>query len=218
MYEYTRRNLIKSHSITLTLDGLSENDIGEWIKHVKGVDLPLIPTLRRIKENSAGSPLLLNEWINQSKDLNYEEINRIKLCEYIDTHKKNIEDNIDDIVRLNKMAVLIQPLKIKELSEILDTKFDYLPPFINKLMKVGLFEKRDGYAWFSHELVQKCLEDSLDEESKQFYHENAPQFYLRLFDESKNGNRGVGYDISVDVLIISIRPVCMSNHMLITVS
>ena len=130
----------------------------------------------RIKENSAGSPLLLNEWLDKPGDLNYEEIKTNKFCEYVDTRKAGLEDNIDDIVKLNKMAVLVQPLKIKELSEILETKFDYLPPFIDKLIKVGFFKKRDGYAWFSHELVQKCLEDSLDEESKQFYHENAQSF------------------------------------------
>ena len=36
----------------------------------------------RIKENSTGSPLLLNKWMDKPGDLNYEEMKRSKFCKY----------------------------------------------------------------------------------------------------------------------------------------
>ena len=194
LYEYAKKNLLKGQDEPLRLTGLSEEGIGQWIKHARNVELQTTD-LQKIKKNSAGLPQLLNEWINQSKDLNYKEIDRSKQCKYTAERKKALEDNIENIVRLNKIAVLIQPLKNKALSIILDTKFDYIQPFVAKLIEVGLFEKRGDFAWFSNELVQKCLEDSLDEESKQVYHENAANFYLDLLEKNR-GNEGKFHDIN----------------------
>jgi hypothetical protein len=42
------------------IEGLSAEDIGKWIKQVRGMSLPSIPDLQRIRENSAGMPLLLD--------------------------------------------------------------------------------------------------------------------------------------------------------------
>jgi hypothetical protein len=57
LYQFARGNLIEAGSKPLRLLGLSEKDIGLWIKIVTGIQLPLTPELKRIKENSAGSPL-----------------------------------------------------------------------------------------------------------------------------------------------------------------
>ena len=65
----------------IPIEGLSAEDIGKWIKQVRGISLPLIPDLQRIRENSAGFPLLLDEWIKSSNDLkDYDNIKRDKLC------------------------------------------------------------------------------------------------------------------------------------------
>jgi hypothetical protein len=94
-----------THAKELVLTGLSEQAIGEWIKSVKGVELPFSPHIMRIRQNSAGFPMLLKEWINQSEDLNYNEIDRSKLCEYISARKRGLGDNTDDKVKLNKIAL-----------------------------------------------------------------------------------------------------------------
>ena len=60
----------------IAIEGLSAEDIGRWIRLVRDVSLPLIPDLQRIRENSAGLPLLLDEWIRSSEKLNSNEIKR----------------------------------------------------------------------------------------------------------------------------------------------
>jgi len=54
----------------VSLEGISPEDIGNWIRMDRGISLPLVPDLERIRENSAGLPLLLNEWIKTSEKLN----------------------------------------------------------------------------------------------------------------------------------------------------
>ena len=63
---------------------------------------------------------------------------------------------------LNKISALKYPCKTKELAEILDTSVDYVRPFIEDLIESGIFEKKNGHEWFKHQLVQKCLEQSLE--------------------------------------------------------
>ena len=53
----------------LSIEGLSAEDIGKWIKHIRDISLPLTPDLQRIWKNSAGLPLLLDGWIKSSNDL-----------------------------------------------------------------------------------------------------------------------------------------------------
>jgi hypothetical protein len=78
VYEDLERKMIYDLGAKkISIEGLSTDDIGKWIKHVRDVSLPLIPDLRRIRENSAGLPLILEEWINSSEKLNdYDEIKR----------------------------------------------------------------------------------------------------------------------------------------------
>jgi len=45
----------------ISIEGLSAEDIGKWIKQVRNVSLPFTPDLQRIRENSAGLPLVLDE-------------------------------------------------------------------------------------------------------------------------------------------------------------
>jgi hypothetical protein len=63
LYEDTRDTIINDlDGEELRLEGLSAQDIGKWIKIVRGVSLQLIPDLKRIRENSTGLPLLLDPW------------------------------------------------------------------------------------------------------------------------------------------------------------
>ena len=78
VYEYATRSLEELGAREIIVKGLSAEDIGVWIKTVKGIDLPLIPDLKRIREFTDGIPIILNEWINQSESLNYEDIEEFK--------------------------------------------------------------------------------------------------------------------------------------------
>jgi hypothetical protein len=70
IYEDLQRHLTyELDAKKISIGGLSAEDIGKWIKQVRGISLPLIPDLQRIRENSAGFPLLLEQWIRSSKDL-----------------------------------------------------------------------------------------------------------------------------------------------------
>jgi hypothetical protein len=74
--------------------------------------------------------------------------------------------------------VLTQPMKFIELAKFLDIRFDYLQSFMDRLVTKGIFERKASFYWFTHTLVQKCLEDYLDDEYKLECHKNAAIFYL----------------------------------------
>jgi predicted ATPase len=76
--EYARDALGRLGAQEIRLKGLSEEDIGKWIRITKGIELPLVPDLRRIRELTDGVPIILNEWINQSNNLDYEELDEFK--------------------------------------------------------------------------------------------------------------------------------------------
>ena len=68
----------------------------------------------RIQENSAGLPLLLNEWIMTSKNLKYDEIKRGKICQHISKFGESINET--NMIRLYKMAILYQKPEQKDLT------------------------------------------------------------------------------------------------------
>jgi tetratricopeptide (TPR) repeat protein len=188
LYEDTKDGIINElGGKELRLEGLSPEEIGKWIKIARGINLQLIPDLKRVWENSAGLPLLLNEWINNSPNLNYEEIKRDRLCEQILKQKKDLTDEDKD--RLYRISILLYPIKDQMLSEYLqinngNSDADILTiPFIERLIERGIFDKK--YEWFRHELIKKCFEDDLREERKKRYHNRAADFYLKLFEEQR---------------------------------
>jgi hypothetical protein len=82
--KHTKNESYELDAKEITIEGLSIEDICKWIKRVRGTPLPLNPDLQRIRENSAGLPLLLVEWIRSSKDLkDYDMIRRDKVCNQI---------------------------------------------------------------------------------------------------------------------------------------
>ena len=196
LYDYAVDLVQRQGAKVINIEGLSEEEIGEWIKYAKGKDLPVVPDLKRIRENSSGFPMLLNEWINYSQELNYDEINRNQLCVLINKRKKNLDDKDENKI-LNRMAVLIRPLQMKDLSEYLNVQIDYLQVHLEKLEQQELIEKKEySYSWFRHELIQRCIEDGLDGELKKKYHEDAAKFYSRHFEKDiKSGN--LSNDIAV---------------------
>lgn len=194
LYKETKDQLLnKLGGKEIQLEGLSIEDIGRWIKVARGIHLESTPDLRRIKENSAGFPLLLKEWIyqpiptkewiTQAKSSNYEEIGgKEKLRDHIIKRRDSLRD--EDIVNINKLSVFAYPLEnLKDLAEFLGmtgAQFDHLPLFLQRLVENCIFEKNEIYHWFKHELVRRYIRDSLPEQFITLYHRKAAEFYLSL--------------------------------------
>jgi tetratricopeptide (TPR) repeat protein len=193
IYGYAIKKSEKIGAHTLKLSGLSEEEIGEWIITVRKQKISTNPYLKRIKEASSGFPLLLEQWINmpisdkewidKAKKSGFRNVNRGQMCEFVDLLRESFSSDISDRVNLNKIAVLIMPLKINELTRYLEYNFDYLALFLEKLVKSGIFVNREKYLWYKHNLIQKCLENRLFDEYKQKYLERAAQFYTSSLQE-----------------------------------
>jgi hypothetical protein len=81
---------------------------------------------------------------------------------------------------------ILNDSKFRDFLNFIDLKSDHYPRFMERLVDKGLFEKnKDGYSWFKHELVQKCLDDRLQNEFRPIYeeyHNNAAAFYEKLLE------------------------------------
>ena len=187
----------------ISIEGLSAEDMGKWIKQVRGIFVPLIPDLQRIRNYSAGLPLLLDEWIRSSQDLrDYDNIRRDKLCTQL-VGVEGLEDKLDE-VRLDKMCILLYPLKLEGLAAYLgmgDNNVDLIAAFVKRLSNNRIFDK--DLEWFRHELVKKCFEDRLGNEENRRCHEGAAKFFESLVEEKytnentiiKDGEAGEKYPI-----------------------
>jgi tetratricopeptide (TPR) repeat protein len=192
VYEDLERKLVYDLAAKkISMEGLSAQDIGKWIKQVRRISLPPTPDLQRIRENSAGLPFLLEQWIKSSNDLkDYDNIKRDKLCSQIIRLEKGLDKQDQD--NLYKMSILFQPLKYNRLAAYLAMEEkeerkerQYLVrPFIKKLIENTIFDQR--FKWFRHELVQRCFEDDLDNEERRSYHERAAEFFESLMEEKRN--------------------------------
>ncbi len=79
LYEYAKGHLTDLGARNITLEGLSTEEIGEWIKAVRKVEL-CPKNLQITRERSAGFPFLLNDSITSpSRKLDYDEIDRDKI-------------------------------------------------------------------------------------------------------------------------------------------
>ncbi len=183
----------------ISIEGLSAEDIGKWIKQVRKILLPANPDLQRIREKSAGLPLVLEEWIRTSENLNdYEKIKRHELC----NQTIKLEERLDeqDQIKLYRLSILLQPLKHKSLASYLEMgdNIELVRPFIKRLIQHRIFDEH--FRWFRHELVQKCFEDDLVEEEKTSYHKRAAEFFASLQIQKKRADEAdkqESYSISI---------------------
>jgi predicted ATPase len=175
------------HSNIIDLQGLSAEDIGNWIKITRGISLSLNPDLQRIKENSAGLPLLLEEWMRSSKDFkDYENINREQLCIQITKLKTGLSEDIQK--NIYRLCILQQPFNDDEmLAEYLEMDDPYnVQSLVEKLIENRIFytlknkSMNNTYtdSWFRHELIKRCLEDNLLNSISKHYHDKAANSLL----------------------------------------
>jgi len=167
------------------------------------VSLPQTPDLQRIRNNSGGLPILLeewvnlpiptNDWINRGRSSYYDEIgSKEKIRDFIIQRRDSLSE--EDRIKLNKMSVLAYPLQdLNDLAKFLGmTKatLDHLPLLFDSLIKKSIFEKKENYQWFKHELVRRYIRDSLPMQFITIYHSNAAEFYLDL-EKSVNNTENV---------------------------
>ncbi len=191
MYEDIQSKLIdEMNGKEVLLQGLTAQDIGIWIEMVRQISLPLTPDLQRIRERSAGLPLILDEWIKTSETLNYEEISYKKPCKQI----LKLQDGLteDQRQKLKMLSVLLYPLKYKILASYL--KIDDMSStadLFRRIQESRIFIERNDeftgkkYRWFRHELLQRCFYDEMDDEEKEYFHDKAATFFIDLKKEQE---------------------------------
>ncbi len=192
MYEDIQNKLIdEMHGKEVTLQGLSSQDIGRWIEIVREVSLPLTPDLHRIRERSAGLPLILDNWIRTSNTLSYEEISYKEPCKQL----IKLEDELTDDQRqkLKMLSVLLYPLKYKTLASYLRMDDIYsTADLFRRVQKNRIFIERNEvftgkeYKWFRHELLQRCFYEEMDDEEKEYFHNKAATFFIELEKERQS--------------------------------
>ena len=107
----------------------------------------------------------------------------------------------EDLVRLYKMSILIQPLRYERLAGYLETQehgmnVDDVRPMIKRLSENRIFDPQ--LKWFKHDLVKKCFEDDLDPEELKSYHNRAARFFESLTHQQEQERRTVQTEKSND--------------------
>ena len=187
-YEEHETKLIYEGCKIAELKGLSEAGIGEWIRRERGVEF-LKPELRKIRRESGGFPVLLNEWISQSEELNSDELKgerKKSLFKFYEKRLDKLDDNTQVFAR--KLSVLLQPLTLEGYTRLVKedgfTK-EECDNCIRRLIQAQIFSE-DEERWFKHELMQEYVRDgNMDDELRKIYHENAAMFFEELY---KNKN------------------------------
>ena len=182
------------------LKGLSEDEIGEWIRGERGVEL-LKPELRKIKKDTGGFPVILNEWISQSEELNSDKLKGERKKSLFKFYEKRM-DKLDDKTQVfaRKLSVLLQPLTLEEYTRLVKedgfTK-EECDNHIRRLTQAQIFSA-DAERWFKHELMQEYVRDeNVGDELRKSYHENAAIFFEELYKNAIEKREKVNFAIAL---------------------
>ncbi len=182
------------------LKGLSEDEIGEWIRGERGVEL-LKPELRKIKKESGGFPVILNEWISQSEELNSDELKGERKKSLFKFYEKRM-DKLDDKTQVfaRKLSVLLQPLTLEGYTRLVKedgfTK-EECDNHIRGLTQAQIFSV-DAERWFKHELMQEYVRDeNMGDELRKIYHENAAVFFEEFYKNAIEKKEKVNFAIAL---------------------
>ena len=179
-YEEHEAKLIYEGCKIEELKGLSEDEIGEWIRRERGVEF-LKPELRKIRRESGGFPVVLNEWISQSEDLNSDELKGERKKSLFNFYEKRL-DKVDANTQVfaRKLSVLLQPLTLEGYTRLVkEDEFtkEECDNHIRRLIRAQIFSG-DKERWFKHELMQEYVRDeNMGDELRKIYHEYAAIFF-----------------------------------------
>jgi tetratricopeptide (TPR) repeat protein len=175
------------------VNGLLPEDIGEWIFNVRKIRLKLDPDLVRIHARTAGLPIILESWINESTNLSYEELNLDKYCEQLIRLQNGLSE--EDKIRIRRVSILIVSPSEELLATYLQINKENLDLFIDRMVTRGIFNP--SKRWFRHELIKRCFEDYAISEERRLDYRN--QLLINLAALKKNDNQNVyeqrDYDI-----------------------
>jgi tetratricopeptide (TPR) repeat protein len=182
------------------LKGLSEDEIGEWIRGKRGVEL-LKHELRKIKKDTGGFPVILNEWSSQSEELNSDELKGERKKSLFKFYEKRM-DKLDDKTQVfaRKLSVLLQPLTLEGYTRLVKkdgfTK-EECDNYIRRLIQAQIFSA-DAERWFKHELMQEYVRDeNMGDELGKSYHENAAIFFEELYKNAVESGEKVDFAIAL---------------------
>ena len=181
------------------LKGLSEDEIGEWIRGERGVEL-LKPELRKIRKDTGGFPVILNEWISQSEELNSDKLKGERKKSLFKFYEKRM-DKLGDKTQVfaRKLSVLLQPLTLEGYTRLVKedgfTK-EECDNHIRGLTQAQIFSA-DAERWFKHELMQEYVRDeNMGDELRKIYHENAALFFEELYKNAVESEEKVDFVIA----------------------
>ena len=199
-YEEIESELIYEGCKIEELKGLSEDEIGEWIRRERGVVF-LKPELRKIRRESGGFPVLLHEWISQSEDLNLDELKGERKKSLFNFYEKRL-DKVDDNTQVfaRNLSVLLQPLTLEEYTRLLkEDEFtkEECDNHIRILIRAQIFSG-DKKRWFKHELMQEYVRDeNMGDELRKSYHESAAIFFEERYKNALEKREKVDFVIGL---------------------
>jgi predicted ATPase len=199
-YEEIEPDLRYESSKIEELKGLSEDEIGEWIRGERGVEL-LKPELKKIRKESGGFPVILNEWISQSKKLNLDELKgemKRALFKFYEKRMNKLDDKTQIFAR--KLSVLLQSLTLEEYTRLVKedgfTK-EECDNHIRRLIQARIFSV-DAERWFKHELMQEYVRDeNMGDELRKIYHENAAIFFEEFYKNAIEKKEKVNFAVAL---------------------
>ena len=199
-YEEHETKLIYEGCKIAELKGLSEDEIGEWIRREWGVEF-LKPELRKIRRESGGFPVLLHEWISQSEELNSDELKGERKKSLFNFYEKRL-DEVDDKTQVfaRKLSVLLQPLTLEGYTRLVkEDEFtkEECDSHIRRLIEAQIFSG-DKERWFKHELMQEYVRDeNMGDELRKIYHEYAAIFFEERYKNAIEKGERVDFSIAL---------------------
>jgi tetratricopeptide (TPR) repeat protein len=112
--------------------------------------------------------------------MNIDDIDRRKFCERIVQSVDNLSD--DAFNSLGKLAILQNSFGENKMMKYLGfSNTDKINSLERELIRNGIFDKETK--WFRHELIKRCFEDSLSNQLKKNYHNDASKFYAKQIND-----------------------------------
>lgn len=167
----------------INITGLLEEDIKEWIKTIRHKVL-LDVDITEIRQKTSGLPVLLEGWINNSKNLDKKEIDLNKFCQSIIYQYSDIDADI--LLKIKKLSILKYPLNADDsiISYLNLNDIDEYDILLNNLIKYGIFDKNSG--WFRNNVIQDCFRNEILEEQRSRYHSEIANYYGVTIEKNTN--------------------------------